>query len=52
MVDTEQFQILQRLCNDILQNISVNNIEIAKRKSWLLNEVINTQLGKNYEEEK
>lgn len=49
MINQEQFQRLQILCNDILQNIATNNLEIAKKKSWLLHEVICTKCGENYD---
>lgn len=53
MIDQEQFKRLQRLCNDILQNIATNNIERAKEQSWLLYEVICTKCGEsNGKEEK
>lgn len=51
MINPEQFKRLQILCNDILQNISVNNIEMAKQQSWLLHEIICTKCGENYGKE-
>ena len=48
MINQEQFQRLQVLCNNILQNISVNNIEMAKQQSWLLHEIICTKCGENH----
>lgn len=51
MINQAQFQKLQVLCNDILQNIAINNIEMAKKKRWLLHEVICTKHGKNYGKE-
>lgn len=39
---------IQNLCNEILQCIAANNTEDAKRKSWLLHEVICTKFGNGY----
>lgn len=51
MINQEQFQRLQVLCNNILKNIASDNIDMAKRQSWLLHEVICTKHGKNYGKE-
>lgn len=45
MINQEQFNRLHMLCNDILTNIAANNMLRAKRQSWLLHEVICTNIG-------
>lgn len=43
---------IQCLCNEILQSLSINDIQNAKQKSWLLHEVICTKFGENNETNK
>lgn len=52
MINQEQFQRLQILCNNILQSIAENNIENAKRQSWLLHETICVKYGIDYDKKK
>lgn len=39
---------VQNIYQDIMNNLVSNNIDQAKRKSWLLHELICTKFGNDY----